>query len=80
MDTKATYSLKVWDHQYEQYRTYKIKCEVIDESKTQYKIRLLQPTHVRKTGDVLWVKKWNVDIPKPKPSDSDWEEPWWNKI
>lgn len=74
----ATYHLKVWSHKYNRYLEYNIKCEVVNESKTQYRIKILEFTHDRKPGEYLWVRKHNVTFIKPEPEE--FEEPWWNKI
>ena len=88
MNIPAIYNLKVKDWDRETFNEYKIKCEVVGESDKMYKIRLLQPTHNRRTGDLLWVYKHNIKFTGPdkdkKPLSSmdydDFEEPWWNKI
>lgn len=82
MEIKATYILKIKDWNRNCFNEYKIKCVVIDESETQYKIRILQPTHNRKAGEELWVRKHNVVLSEKRLGikQHDHEEPWWNKI
>ena len=85
MDIEAIYILKVKDWNRNCFNEYKIKCIVVAESNTQYKIKILQPTHNRKAGDLLWVRKYNVLLPEYRMSikrieQEDEEEPWWNKI
>lgn len=55
----------------------KLDCEIIFESDTQYKIRLLQGTPDIPVGCVKWVKKKNVDY-KPQV-EYDYTDAFWNK-
>ena len=85
MEIEATYILKIKDWNRNCFNEHKIRCIVISESETQYKIRILQPTHNRKAGDLLWVKKYNVILSEKRLGihrieQEDQEEPWWNKI
>lgn len=85
MEIEATYILKIKDWNRNCFNEHKIKCIVIDESEKQYKIRILQPTHNRKAGDLLWVRKYNIILKEQrlginKIEQEDQEEPWWNKI
>lgn len=57
------------------YQSYEINVEVLDESDRSFKIKLLQPTCTRRCGDVIWVRKNNVVIPREKP---DCTNEWWN--
>lgn len=85
MNIDATYILKIKDWDRNCFNEHKIRCVVIGESKTQYKIKILQPTHNRKAGDLLWVRKHNVILSEQRLGihrieQEDAEEPWWNKI
>ena len=85
MNIEATYILKIKDWNRNCFNEHKIKCIVIDESRTQYKIKILQPTHNRRAGDLLWVRKYNVVLKKQRLAiqqiePEEYKEPWWNKI
>lgn len=61
----ARYTLKIKDWDRGGFRLHIIDCLVVGESKSQYKIRLSQPTHNRRAGDELWVRKHNVEFKNP---------------
>ena len=72
---KATYHFSVYRYDKPMER-YSVPCEIIDESKTRFKIKLLASNvNGRNYGDEIWVQRKSVIYPKPIV---DTTEEWWN--
>lgn len=72
---KATYHFSVYRYDKPMER-YSVPCEIIDESKTRFKIKLLASNvNGRNYGDVIWVRKCKVTYPKAHVDTTD---AWWH--
>lgn len=77
METKAHYRFR-------QYRFEKgfedciVPVEILKATDTSYQIKLMDPNvNGRQYGDVIWVRKNNVIVPK-EPVEVDYTDAWWN--
>jgi len=72
---KATYHFSVYRYE-KGLEKCSVPCEILDESKTRFQIKLLASNvNGRNYGDVIWVKRHKVTYPKPVV---DTTEEWWN--
>lgn len=55
----------------------RVACEVLESSKTQYKIRLKAVCEQHPIGHVMWVKKYNVELADEK--HYDYSNAYWQK-
>ena len=58
----------------------KLDCEIIAESDTQYKIRILRENMYFLKGREMWVKKKNTEYGEQKTNrEYDYSQAYWNK-
>ena len=77
---RATYNYKHYGYE-RGIETYTVPVEVLGETKSSYKVRLLMANiRGRKYGDVIWVRKSSVTMPKQPKEPRDCSEDYWNNF
>ena len=75
---RATYNYKRYGYE-RGIKTYAVPVEVLGETNSSYKVKLLMSNiRGRHHGDIIWVRKTSVTMPKQTKEPRDCSEDYWN--
>ena len=70
------YTRKIFNKITRQTHLESVKVKVLEETTKSLKVQLLGLIDGHRYGDVIWVRRGSVALPKPEP---DYTAAWWNE-